>query len=75
MDSSHFENNLKQTMNCPTTRAKMNEPGTQQGCGAGAEAILNGWSRGQKLLDGATGAWNLGSWFTEIVCWASELYE
>jgi len=34
----------------------MNEPGTQQGCGAGAEAILNGWSRGQKLLDGATGA-------------------
>jgi len=26
MDSSHFENNFKQTMNCPRTRANMNEP-------------------------------------------------
>ena len=26
MDSSHFENKFKQTINCPTTRANMNEP-------------------------------------------------
>jgi len=25
-DSSHFENNFKRTINCPTTRANMNEP-------------------------------------------------
>jgi len=34
----------------------MNEPGTQQGCGAGAEAILDGRSRSQKLLDAGAGA-------------------
>jgi len=26
MDSSHFESNFKRTINCPTTRANMNEP-------------------------------------------------
>jgi len=26
MDSSHFENNFKRTINCPATRANMNEP-------------------------------------------------
>jgi len=26
VDSSHFENNFKQTINCPATRANMNEP-------------------------------------------------
>jgi len=26
MDSSHFANNFKRTINCPTTRANMNEP-------------------------------------------------
>jgi len=26
MDSSHFESNLKRTINCSTTRASMNEP-------------------------------------------------
>jgi len=26
MDSSYFENNFKRTINCPTTRANMNEP-------------------------------------------------
>jgi len=26
MDSSHFENNFKRTINCPTTRANMDEP-------------------------------------------------
>jgi len=25
MDSSHFENNFKRTINCPTTRANMNK--------------------------------------------------
>jgi len=50
-----FENNFKQTINCPATRANINEPITQQGCGTtGAEAILDGWSR--KLLDGGTEA-------------------
>jgi len=29
MDSSHFENNFKRTINCPATRANMNEPSTQ----------------------------------------------
>ena len=71
MDSSHFENNLKWTINCPATRANMNEPSRLRSRTVepdpGAEAILNGWSRGQKLLDGA-GAWNVGSWSTAIVC-------
>jgi len=26
MNSSHFENNFKRAINCPTTRANMNEP-------------------------------------------------
>jgi len=26
VDSSHFESNFKRTINCPTTRANMNEP-------------------------------------------------
>jgi len=26
MGSSHFENNFKRTINCPATRANMNEP-------------------------------------------------
>jgi len=26
MDTSHFENNFKQTINCPATRANTNEP-------------------------------------------------
>ena len=43
MDSSHFEHNFKRTINCPATRA--NETSTQQVCGVGAEAILDGWSQ------------------------------
>jgi len=30
MDSSHFENNFKRTINCPATRANMNEPSKQR---------------------------------------------
>jgi len=30
VDSSHFENNFKRTINCPATRANMNEPSTQR---------------------------------------------
>jgi len=26
MDSPHFENNFKRTINCPKTRSNMNEP-------------------------------------------------
>jgi len=26
MNTSHFENNFKQTINCPATRANTNEP-------------------------------------------------
>jgi len=37
MDSSRFENNFKRTINCPATRADMNEPCTQV-CGAGSGA-------------------------------------
>jgi len=29
MDSSHFENKFKQTINCPATWANMNEPSKQ----------------------------------------------
>jgi len=47
-----FENHFKRTINFPATRANMNESITQQGCGAGAEAILDGWSQSQTLLDG-----------------------
>ena len=31
------------------------------GCGVGEPAILDDWSRSQKLLDGEAWAWNLGS--------------
>jgi len=51
----------------------MNEPSTQQACGAGVEAILDGWSRSQKLSAGGAEARNLGSRSTAIVCWTSEL--
>jgi len=27
MDSHHIKNNLKRTMNCPTTQSNMNKPG------------------------------------------------
>jgi len=40
---------------------------------ARAQAILDGWRRSQKISDGGTGTWNLGSRSTDIVCWASEL--
>jgi len=30
MDSSHLENDFKQTINCPATRANMNEPSKQR---------------------------------------------
>jgi len=30
MDSSHFENKSKRTINCSATRAKMNEPSKQR---------------------------------------------
>jgi len=75
MDSSHFENNLKRTINCPATRPNRNKPCTVRSraeeSDPGAEAILNGWSRSQKLVDVGARA-NLGSGSTEIVCWVSE---
>jgi len=30
MNSSYFENTFKQTINCPATRANMNEPSKQR---------------------------------------------
>jgi len=39
----------------------------KQGCEAGAQAILDGWSRSQKVLDGGAGAWNLGSGSADIL--------
>jgi len=41
MDSSHFENNLKHTINCPATQADRNEPSTQQGCGVRSRSRSN----------------------------------
>jgi len=73
MDSSHFENNFKRTIRWPTPRANMNEPSTQQVWGAGAGAILDGWSRSEKLLNGGARAWNFGSGSTEIVREVSDL--
>jgi len=32
-----------------------------QGCGVGAQAILDGWCRSQKFLNGGAGTWNLSS--------------
>jgi len=47
----------------------------KQGYGAGAKAILDGWSQSQKLLDGGVEAWKLGSGSTALVCGASRLYK
>jgi len=30
VENSNFENNFKRTINCPATRANMNEPGKQR---------------------------------------------
>jgi len=65
MNSSHFENNLKRTINCPATRANMNEPNTQQGCGSGAEAILDAWSRSLKF----------GSWMHRDSLWGKRVMQ
>ena len=45
----------------------------KQGCGAGAQAILDDWSQTQKLLNG--GAWNFISGSTALICalWRSRL--
>jgi len=44
MDSFHFENNFKRTINCATTRAGMNKRSTQQGCEARSRSRSNfGW--------------------------------
>jgi len=45
-----------------------------QGYEAGAQAMLQGWSRSPKL-GGKAGAWNLGSSSTALVCGGSELYK
>jgi len=66
MDSSHFENNFKRTINCPATRANMNEPSIRsravepdpkQFCMArtGAKNFLDGGA-GAKILVGGAGA-------------------
>jgi len=66
MDSSHFENNFKLTINCPATRANMNEPSIRsravepdpkQFCMArpGAKNFLDGGA-GAKILVGGAGA-------------------
>jgi len=66
VDSSHFENNFKRTINCPAARANMNEPSIRsravepdpkQFCmaRAGAKNFLDGGA-GAKILDGGAGA-------------------
>ena len=49
-------------------------PGSNQRCGAGAQAILDVWSRGPNLWDGGVGVWYLGSASTGIVCGVREVY-
>ena len=71
MDSSHFENNFKRTINCPAIRANLNEPIVRS---RSAEPEPKTWSRSQKLSDSGSGAWILGSGSTEILCGASDLY-
>ena len=45
-----------------------------QVCGAGAQAILDRWSRqSQKISVGGSG--NLCSRSTDMICWPSELYK
>jgi len=47
MDSSHFENNFKRTMNCPITRVNMNEPSTQRinwRCHCSVMYVIQQWS-------------------------------
>ena len=46
-----------------------------QGCGAGAQPILDGWIWSQNFLEGGTGAWNFGSSSSCIDCEASEFYK
>ena len=69
MDSSHFENNFKRTINCPATRANVNESSIRsrtvetdpkQFCmaRAGGQKLFRWWSR----------SWNLVSGSTELVC-------
>jgi len=48
------------------------DSGQKQGCGAGAQTILGGWSRSQKFLDGGVSAGDLGS-YSQEKCGASEL--
>jgi len=44
-------------------------------CGDGAQAVLDDWSRTQKLINGGARDWYLGSGSTDIVCGESELYK
>ena len=45
--------------------------------GAGAQAILDGWSRSQsqKILAGGAGAWNSGSGWSELYKWKNVLWK
>ena len=40
--------------------------GTNQDCGAGVQAILDGRSRSQTFLEGGPRAWNLGSGLSKL---------
>jgi len=65
---------LRSKKELPTNSKTRFEPKTvclNQGCGAAAQAISDGWSLSQKLLDSGAEAWNLGSGSTEIVRGAS----
>jgi len=53
--SSRFENNFKRTINCPATRANMNESNTQQGMELDHGGILDDWNA-VACREGANGA-------------------
>jgi len=61
MDTSHFENNFKRTINFPATRANMNEPSTRNKAVEPDPKKFSMARAGAKnFLDGGAGA---ESWF------------
>jgi len=56
VDSSHFENNFKLTINCPATRANMNEPSIRSSAVEPDPKQFCMSRPGAKTLDGGAGA-------------------
>jgi len=63
VDSSHFENNFKRTINCPTTRVNMNEPSKRM-----AYWRYSGDSRMKKVGDTAEPRRKVGGQHKRLSC-------